>query len=462
LSKGFNTMSASRFKSRITCFLLSIVLGSGVAHACLLADRLRVVAPHLSEEEVQAYAHGSMEMTIIPYAFPGPSSCIDGMADIFPCDSVDLVGFLTLEEIGGGNGNDVWGWTDPVTGHEFALVGRSNGIAFVDISTPTVPVYVGNLPSHTGNSSTWRDVKVYDNHAFVVSDNNSGHGMQVFDLNQLRDVAAPPVTFSNTAHYSDFSTAHNIVINEDTGFAYAVGSNTCSGGLHMIDISTPASPVGVGCFSGDGYTHDAQCVIYNGPDTEHKGSEICFNSNEDTVTVVDVTDKSAPVQLSRTPYTRSGYTHQGWLTDDQSYFVHDDELDELDFGHNTRTYTWNVSDLDAPVLAGHWDADGRSIDHNQYIKGDFTYQANYRRGLRILEITDPENGELAEYSFFDTYPTSDGNGFSGAWSVYPYFESGLVIVSDISRGLFILRPQMPGMIFESDFEAAFNSRLFHY
>ncbi len=453
----------SKFRwSQLACLTLCVFIGSGIAHACLLAERLRVVAPHLSEAEIQAYAHGSMEMTIIPYSFPGPSNCIDGMADIFPCNRVDLLGFLTLAEIGGGNGNDVWGWTDPVTGHEFALIGRSNGLSFVDVSTPTVPVYVGNLPSHTGNSSVWRDVKVYADHAFIVADNNSGHGMQVFDLNQLREVVSPPVTFSNTAHYSGFSTAHNIVINEDTGFAYAVGSNTCSGGLHMIDVTTPASPTGVGCFSSDGYTHDAQCVIYNGPDTEHHGKEICFNSNEDTVTIVDVTDKSNPVQLSRTPYIDSGYTHQGWLTEDQRYFVHDDELDELDFGHNTRTYTWNVADLDAPVLAGHWDAAGQSIDHNQYIKGDFTYQANYRRGLRILEIVDPDTGGMSEHSFFDTYPAGDGNSFSGAWSVYPFFDSGIVIVSDISRGLFILRPQMPGMFFKNDFEAAYNSLIFQY
>jgi choice-of-anchor B domain-containing protein len=377
------------------------------------------------------------------------------MADIFQCENVDLVGFLTLAQIGGGSGNDLWGWTDPVTGHEYALVGRSNGLAFVDVSNPTFPVYVGNLPTHT-NNSVWRDVKVYADHAFIVSDNNPGHGMQVFNLNQLRDVASPPVTFSNTAHYPGFGEAHNIVINEDSGFAYAVGSETCSGGLHMVDISTPASPVGAGCFSSDGYTHDAQCVIYSGPDAEHQGKEICFNSNEDTVTIVDVTNKGNPLQLSRTPYANSGYVHQGWLTEDQQYFIQDDEFDEIDNGHNTRTYTWDVSDLDAPVLTGHWDAGGKSIDHNQYVRGGYTYQANYRRGLRILELIAPETGTMSEYAYFDTYPSNDGNGFSGAWSVYPFFASGLVIVSDISRGLFILQPHFPGPMFEDDFETVEN------
>ena len=137
---------------------------------------------------------------------------------------------MPLADIGGGNGNDIWGWTDSQTNKEYAIMGRTTGTAFVDISDPENPVYLGNLPTHTANSS-WRDIKVYNNHAFIVSE-ASGHGMQIFDLSQLGTVGSPPVTFSNTAHYSDFGNAHNIVINEDSGFAYAVGTSTCSGGLH--------------------------------------------------------------------------------------------------------------------------------------------------------------------------------------------------------------------------------------
>ena len=449
-------MTRVRSVALLVCVWLAATLAVDPAGACLLAERLRIIAPHLTEEQVMGLAHGNMKREVIPYDFGGPTTCTGGMADIFPCDKVDLLGFLTLAEIGGGSGNDLWGWTDPVDSRDYALIGRSNGLAFVDVSDPTAPVYVGNLPTHTGNS-TWRDVKVYADHAFVVADFNGAHGMQVFDLAQLRGVVSPPATFAETAHYSGFGRAHNVVINEASGYAYAVGSDTCSGGLHMIDISTPTSPTSAGCFSSDGYTHDAQCVIYNGPDTEHVGSEICVNSNEDSVTIVDVTDKANPVQLSRTEYSNSGYTHQGSLTEDHRYFVHDDELDEVDFGHNTRTYTWDVADLDAPVLAGFWDAAGQAIDHNQYVKGRFTYQANYKRGLRVLEMVDPTTGGMREHAYFDTYPAEDDLGFSGAWSVYPFFGSGIVLVSDISRGLFILRPEMPEPIFKDGFESGDTS-----
>ena len=402
--------------------------------------------------------NAEMNMNHIPYELKAASTCVNGMADIFPCSNVDLLSHLTLAEIGGGNGNDNWGWVDLDTGNEYALIGRTNGTAFIDITDPENPVYLGNLPTHATNS-TWRDIKVYKNHAFIVADNNSGHGMQVFDLKKLRDVASPPVTFSNTAHYGDFSSAHNIVINETSGFAYAVGSNDCSGGLHMIDIRTPTSPQFAGCFGDDGYTHDAQCVTYEGPDTEHAGDEICFNSNTDSLTIVDVTDKKNPVMLSRTTYEDSGYTHQGWLTTDQATFVLDDELDELFNGNNTRTFLFDVSDLEQPVLGNTYNAKTVAIDHNQYVHGKFVYQANYTTGLRILSLADGlEN--IHEVAYFDTFPTSDSNSFSGAWSVYPFFDSGVAIISDMNRGLFVVRPRLEdfqGQVFLDGFESGDTS-----
>ena len=368
----------------------------------------------------------------------GPHPCENGMADIYLCDRVDLLSFLPLADIGGGSGNDVWGWEDPVTGKEYAIMGRSNGTAFVDISDPTSPLYVGNLPSHTGSSS-WRDIKVYQDHAFIVSDRNGSHGLQVFHLEELRNVVNPPQTFTETGHYAGFGSAHNIAVNESSGFGYVVGGD-CSGGLHMVDLAVPDAPAFAGCFSADGYTHDAQCVSYGGPDPDHQGKEICFNSNEDTLTIVDVTEKSNPVQLSRSGYTGSSYTHQGWLTEDHRYFLLDDELDESSRGHNTKTYIWDVRDLDAPVVIGEHVGTVPSIDHNQYVHQGFLYQANYRSGLRILSLDDVVNGNLTELAYFDIYPANDTPSFNGAWSVFPYFDSGVVAVSGIEQGLFVLNP----------------------
>ena len=370
--------------------------------------------------------------------------CVGGMAGSYPCSNIDLLSFLPLADIGGGGaeGADIWGWTDSLDGKEYALMARTDGTAFVDISDPENPLYLGKLPTQTF-ATIWRDVKVYADHAYIVADNAGSHGMQVFDLTQLRSVVSPPVTFSNTALYTGIGSAHNVVINEDTGYAYAVGASSCSGGLHMIDITTPASPSFAGCFSADGYTHDAMCIVYNGPDAAHQGSEICFNSNEDTLTVVDVTNKSTPVQLSRVGYTGNQYAHQGWITDDHQYFLLDDELDESNNGHNTRTYIWDVTDLDNPSVIGNFTNTTAAIDHNLYLKDNLAFQANYRAGLRILDISDIAVASLSEIGYFDIYPSNDLIGFNGAWSVYPYFDSGVIIVSGIEQGLFILQPNLP-------------------
>ncbi|MCB1590804.1 MAG: choice-of-anchor B family protein, partial [Xanthomonadales bacterium] len=270
--------------------------------------------------------------------------------------------------------------------------------------------------------------------------------MQVFDLRRLRSVANPPTTFTEDAHYDDFGRAHNIVIDVDSGFAMAVGSRqgsvTCNAGLHLIDINNPLVPSFAGCFSDDGYTHDAQCITYDGPDADYTGREICMASNEDTVTIVDVTNKSATVQISRTPYDGSRYTHQGWLTDDRRYFLVNDELDEIQVGHNTRTYIFDVSDLDQPVLHSNYTAAIAASDHNLYVRGRYAYESNYRSGLRILDLADIDADNLSEIAFFDTQPSSNAAGTSGAWSVFPYFASGNVIISDVSAGLFLVKPNL--------------------
>ena len=381
-------------------------------------------------------------------------ACEDGSANVFTCNNVDIVSFLPVRQLGGGRGaevSDVWGWTDPVTGKEWAIVGRYDGTAFIDLSDPGDPRYVGNLPLTEGATpSVWRDIKVYADHAFIVADGAGPHGMQIFDLTQLRDATGEPVTFEETALYDRIHSAHNIVINEATGFAYSVGSSgggdTCGGGLHMIDIGDPLNPTFAGCFAdaatgraNTGYSHDAMCIIYDGPDTEHRGKEICLGSNETALSIADVTDKSAPVALAMSTYPDASYSHQGWIDEAHEYFYMNDELDELDgMVSNTRTLVWDVKDLDDPVLVKQHFSENTSSDHNLYIRGDFMYQSNYVSGLRVLDISDRENP--VEIGFFDTVPWGDdAPGFDGSWSNYPYFESGIIVVTSGKEGVFFLK-----------------------
>ena len=368
------------------------------------------------------------------------AKCVNGMADIYPCNDYDLMANLHIWSFGATSGNDCWGWTDVTTGKEYALMGTNQNTAFVDITQPNAPIYLGNLPTAT-SASDWRDVKVYNDHAFIVSEAAS-HGMQVFDLTRLRNVANPPETFTTDSHFTEFGSAHNIVINEDSGYAYIVGadrSSTFLGGPIFINIQDPKNPVSAGGFSEGGYSHDAQVVNYNGPDLDYTGKEILIGSNENEVVIADVTDKSNPVIISTISYSNVRYAHQGWFTEDMKYFILGDEHDEINLGNDTRTIIFDFTDLDNPAY--HFDYFGSSgaIDHNGYVKNNMYYFANYRAGVRMLDISQIENSSFTEVGFFDTYPDDNGAEFNGAWNVYPYFASGNIIISDIEKGLFIIR-----------------------
>ncbi len=383
----------------------------------------------------------------------GEVTCTGGQAAAFACQDVDLLAFLPTTEVGGEVGetvSDLWGWTDPLTGREYVLLGREAGAAIIDITNPSSPRYLGLIAA---NPSGARDLKVYENHLFFTGDGAGAHGLKVFDLTRLRDVTEAPVDFDADATYTGIASAHNLIINPESGFAFAVGAsgggNTCGGGLHMVDIREPLNPVFAGCYTDtegliwQGRTHDAQCVIYSGPDEEFTGREICFALNETAIRVVDVTDKDVPEPLAAASYPGLGYVHQGWLTEDQRYFFLNDELDELvGLASKTRTLIWDVADLEDPILVGEYFGPTAATDHNLYIKGDRMYQANYQAGMRVIDISDPR--KPVEVGFFDTTPyEGDPAGFAGAWTVYPFFESGTVVVSSIHEGLFILRPKRP-------------------
>ena len=412
-----------------------------------------------------------------------PAPCVDGFAALpndgpYPCRGVDLLAHLPLSAFAAPDAptsnNDIWGWTDAQTGKEYALVGLSNGTAFVDVSVPTAPRRLGVLPTATV-PSLWRDVKVLGDVAVVVSE-APDHGMQIFDLTRLRGLSEDAGRqFDADARYAGFGRAHNVVVNEETGFAYGVGSRPPAGadlpaacgerGFHAVDLSSPLTPAFAGCFSdaakdtapvsAPGYTHDAQCVVYDGPDADYTGREICVGSNEDVVTIFDVTDKSDVTLVSQAAYPRASYTHQGWLTEDRRYFLVDDELDEVNgLATTQRTLVLDVSDLDAPDFAFAYDSGLTTIDHNLYVRGGLVYQSNYEAGLRILDARRIGDGVLREVAYFDTYPSrttftapclppNEGrncSSFNGQWSNYPYFESGVVIANDADNGLFVLRP----------------------
>lgn len=428
---------------------------------------------------------GDITASGVPFGVTVP--CTAGFAGPYECENVDLASHVPLAELGGGAGSDSWGWLDdrdnddPSDDRYIAIHTTTFGAAYVDITDPNIPVVIGRTTITPGGGILWRDVKVHDDHAYFVSE-EGGTGVIVVDLetlpnwttinaspanrvgpSALREV--PPV---NT--YEGNGNSHNIWINEDTARAYVVGTDQSSAGLHILDLSDPANPVYAGEFAADGYTHDVECVIYTGPDADYNGNyagpdmdgdatngsqaELCFAANEDSMTIVDVSDPAATRQVAKINYQTASYTHQGVLTDDMQWLLWNDETDEGATGPGTRTYWADISDLDlemwqdgivapGPVNDGVcvYTHDLLTVDHNMYITGDILWQANYNGGIQIFQIDDEglANCEMERIGFFDVDPGLNVGAYGGAWNVFPHFGQDKIVVSTLDEGLYVLQ-----------------------
>jgi len=384
----------------------------------------------------------------------------------FTSSNVTLMSQVTLAQMGGtatDNGSSLYGWVDPLTQREYAIMGREQGTSFIDITNPTNPQVVANLPRVAGSLATsWREPKVVGNHVYIGVDGTSV-GMQIMDLTKLRTASNNQALTADSV-YSGVTKIHTLGVSPGTNYLYLAGTNANGGGLRILDVTNRTAPTVAGNTTLDGYTHETQVVTYHGPDSTYQGREIAINSNGPIgrLSILDVTNKAAITRISFGTYPNDGYIHQGWFTEDQRYFFQNDELDEDNGVTNgkTRTHLWDLANLDAPVYKGFFDHVTTSIDHNLYVKGDYVYETNYTTGLRILKIGNLESSNpqdwMTDVGFFDTYPASDSAIFSGAWNNYPFFPSGNVAISDINGGLFVVRPNLPSDAPEPSFYVPYN------
>ncbi|MFM7051952.1 MAG: choice-of-anchor B family protein, partial [Planctomycetota bacterium] len=368
-----------------------------------------------------------------------------GVADGgFASSAMTLRAWFPLNTIDAGatSGNDCWGYVSP-SGREYAIMCVSNGTAFYEITNPGNPVKLAFIP---GAQSLWRDAKVFDKHCYVVTE--GGVGIQSIDMTGIDQGV---VSLVGTVTTGGGLPTHNVAINTDSGYLYRCGGG--SSGLRFYNLNASrTNPPYVGAWNNI-YVHDAQVVSFtSGP---YAGKEIAFccgglnGGNVETgLYIVDVTNKAAPVQLSRILYPNARYSHQGWLTEDRRFFLLGDELDEGNSQPLTTTYIINVQNLAAPTYAGLIWNTSTAITHNCYTHQGKLFAANYRSGLRVFDISNiGVPGAPREIAWFDTYPGDDYAQFNGLWSCYPYFPSGTIIGSDIERGLFVLKLALPSATF---------------
>jgi choice-of-anchor B domain-containing protein len=387
----------------------------------------------------------AMLVTALPAATPtaaaggGALACKGGKAGSYPCKGIDLQSYVPSADLGGARVADVWGWVDPETDKEDDVLGSTRGVLCLDVSNPQAPIYLGNLVGKAETALIWQEIEIYQDHAFIVCD-LSPCNLQIFDLTKLR--GAETVQTWTVDSVFPIPNAHTIDLNPETGHLFVNGSLALANGVPVIlDVSSPKTPTPIGAMPDDGYTHDSLCRTYRGPDKDHRGNEVCFNFNEDTITIYDVADPMAPQQLSRSTYENASYVHSGALTRDQGYLISTDETDETSFGLRSTLYIWDVRDLEKPELIDTFVAKSGAIDHNLYSRGDDAlFHANYTNGFRILDMSKTSKGTLREVAYFDIVPESDAPDYDGSWAAYPFLPSGNVLVGGMGQGLFIVKP----------------------
>lgn len=316
--------------------------------------------------------------------------------------------------------NDVWGWTSP-SGTEYALVGARTGTSIVDISNPANPVEVEWIP---GPSSTWRDIKTWGNHAYVIHDSYSGtsQGILIIDLSTIgQSGGVSYTTFFPTVLGQTYDRSHNVYMDEN-GVLYVFGANIGVGGAMMFDVTTtPNSPAYLGIYD-TYYLHDGMArgdTLWGG--AIYQGEWVA----------VDVSNKGSVQTLGSfpTPFT---FTHNCWISDDGNTLFTTDEVSNAVLGVYDVSDMNNLSEID---IATSQNPNSGVIPHNTHVYGDFIVTSYYRDGVTIHDATYPYNTVLTAY--YDCSPQFSGSGFNGAWGAYPYFGSEIIAVTDIENGLFL-------------------------
>lgn len=311
--------------------------------------------------------------------------------------------------------SDIWGHVDKL-GNEYALVGVYNGFSIVDVTNPDS---ANEVYFEQGVNSIWRDIKTWDNHAYVSTE--GGDGILIVDMNPLPGDITSSTSFTGSTY--PFTTVHNIYIDE-LGKLYIFGANSGSGGAIICDLTAdPMNPVELGRFDAH-YLHDGMAR----GDTLWGGAIY-----EGMLIAIDVSDPANPVMMG-TANTPSNFTHNAWVSDDGTHVFTTDEVNGGFIG------AFNVTDLDNIFETDRIQSNPGEmvIPHNVHVRNDYLVTSYYTDGVTIHDASRP--GNLIEVGAYDTSPNFSGSGYNGCWGAYPFLPSGNILASDMQEGLYILQP----------------------
>jgi len=323
-----------------------------------------------------------------------------------------------------------YGWHNPIDNREYAIIGSTKGNHFIEVSQPQNPIVRDFVPGASQNS-LWREIKTYQQYAYLVSDDN-GSKFQIVDMSYLPD--SVHIVYNSSAL---FTKAHTLFVDGNKLYCGGVSVIGASGAISMVvyDLSNPANPVLLRSLKQDypsiTYVHDM--FVKNDTIYASAGNQglyiLKFNTTTNTFNLL----------ADYTSYFEAGYNHSSYLTTDSKTLAF---CDEVPAGLTVKLI--DVSDLNNIQLKDTIRSHVGSTAHNPYItNSNHLIVSYYQDGVYIYDVSNSNNAQIT--GFFDTdylHGLNDNYSFStpyrGCWGVYPYLPSGILLASDMQNGLFVL------------------------
>jgi hypothetical protein len=329
-------------------------------------------------------------------------------------------------------------------------------VAIVDVSDPAAPVPAGELPLSPGSQPIELRA-VPDLNLLVVLNWSSGLSLLTFDVSDCRHPRA-------LSSFGLGATPHEFYLWRDPAnparlLAYIAMWNFIQPDLHIIDLSNPAAPVRLGT-----WTAGEEGV----PGTLHSlsisadGRLAYLAMWGGGFALADTSDFAAGLPEPELRLRRSEdgrhtplpglNVHSAVSLADPRYVLLTQEIyycpfagiliaDTVDPAHPTVAARYSLPENDAGCTALPR-PDAVFTSHNPLVVGDLAFITWYGGGLQVLDLSRPteprrvaifvpdgEGGSISNYP--SAYPVQ-------LWS-YPILRQGLLYVSDIQSGLYILR-----------------------
>ena len=339
----------------------------------------------------------------------------------------------TLQTIDGDQlWSDIMGYHDSIKNKEYAILFGNDSFYFFDITNPKTTKLIVTVDGYSKKSIN-RDVEIYQHYAYCVSERSGSlGGLQILDLQYLPDSV-------HEVYRSDALTvqAHTVFIEAERKRMYIPQNSTKVGfsAMDIFSLNNPENPTKLASLqvplNGLGEAQFSKVhEMYSRNDTVYLS---CY---ENGLYMMDLTNLNAQKLLGVIAnYPQRGTNHSSWLNAKGNMIMFTDE------NQGSPIKIFDISDIGNPKQIVYFNSHPNALPHNAYWKENMAVVSAYEDGVYIFDITNLNNPKV--HAFYDTYPlNADGvySGFHGCWGVWPYLPSGNIIASDISEGLFVMKP----------------------